>query len=275
MTTTLLTHEWLRTRSALGAFFGIVALVVVLGSLLGVTDWPLLAVLGYLLAGFGVFALVPATQLILAADYWRSGYGRTGYFTHSIPARGSTIYRAKLLWSVIASAAALVLTVLLGLVFWWAVARNTGVPAPSWSVVSDMLTAVSDALPAWLIVVGLVVGLAAVLLTPVYYYFSVSLGLEARFAGLGVGGPIVVFVVLYIVVQLLSLLGMVVLPFGIGPAGDQTVGFVSFNLVTEMSKGAQGNSDVLPIGFVVAMAALTVYCIWRTARSWNRHVSLS
>src|SRR5699024_35743 len=117
MTTTLLKHEWLRTRGTLGMLFGILALVVILGALLAATGWPLLSELGVLLAMLGLFVLVPAAQLLLTADYWRSGYGRTGYFTHSIPARGATIFRAKLAWAIIASFAALVLTVVLGLAF--------------------------------------------------------------------------------------------------------------------------------------------------------------
>lgn len=131
MTTTLLKHEWLRTRGTLGMLFGILALVVILGALLAATGWPLLSELGVLLAMLGLFVLVPATQLLLTADYWRSGYGRTGYFTHSIPARGATIFRAKLAWAIIASFAALVLTVVLGLAAWWAVSLQGQINTPS------------------------------------------------------------------------------------------------------------------------------------------------
>ena len=106
MTTTLLKHEWLRTRGALGMYFGITVLVGLLGSLLGASGWSVLSVLGLLLAFLAVLVLVPGVQLLLVADYWRSGYGRTGYFTQSIPVRGATIFRAKLLWAVLVSLAA-------------------------------------------------------------------------------------------------------------------------------------------------------------------------
>src|SRR5699024_4791778 len=108
-TTTLLKHEWLRTRGPLATLFGLIALVGVLGSLLGASGWPLSSALGLAAGMLAAVVAVPAVQLALAADYWRSGYGRTGYFTHSIPVRGARIFRAKLAWTMLASLAAIVL----------------------------------------------------------------------------------------------------------------------------------------------------------------------
>lgn len=270
-TTTLVTHEWLRTRGPLATLFGLIALVGVVGSLLGASGWPLLSPLGMALGFLAAVAAVPATQLVLAADYWRSGYGRTGYFTHSLPIRGARIYRVKLAWAMLASLAAIVLTVILALVAWWAFARISEAPGPSWAGLVDVWEAVTAAAPAWMIVAGVLVMLAWVLVWPVFYYFSVSIGHERRLAGLGAGGPIVVFVLVYIAMQALSLLGMAVLPFGVR-MGEE-VGLVSFNLVDELAAGAN-TGDVMPIGFIGAMVLLAGFCMWRTARSWNRKVSL-
>lgn len=276
MTTTLLKHEWIRTRGTLGTLFGIVALVGVLGSLLGITGWPLLSVLGSLLGFLAVFILVPATQLLLAADYWKSGYGRTGYFTHSIPVRGSTIYWAKLAWAMLASLAALVLTVVLGLVAWWAFAQQSGmINAPSFSAVGEWWQWITAVTPAWMIVAGALLMLASFLAWPIYYYFSVSIGHESRLSGLGAAAPVVVFVAVYIGIQILSLLAMVAIPVGIGMVDGDSLGFVSFNLVSELSVGANASDDVMPIGFLVSMGLILVFCLWRTARSWNHKVAMT
>lgn len=272
MTTTLLKHEWLRTRGALGMYFGITVLVGLLGSLLGASGWSVLSVLGLLLAFLAVFVLVPGVQLLLVADYWRSGYGRTGYFTQSIPVRGATIFRAKLLWAVLVSLAAVVLTVLLGWVVWWAVAINSGITSPSVAVIGDIMADLAEIAPAWMIVAGAVLMLASFLVWPIYYYFAVSVGHENRFAGMGAAGPIVVFVVLYVGMQLASLLGMVAIPLGIGMEGDR-LGLVSFNVLDEMTVGT-ANSEAMPIGFLATMGLILVFCAWRTVRSWNHKVAL-
>ena len=272
MTTTLLKHEWLRTRGVLGMFFGVVVLVGILGSLLAVTGWAVLSLLGLLLGVLAVLVIVPGVQLLLAADYWRSGYGRTGYFTQSIPVRGSTIFWAKLVWAVLVSLAAVVVTALLGWVVWWAVAVNSGVTSPSLAVIGDIMADLAEVAPVWMIVAGAVLVLASFLVWPIYYYFAVSVGHERRFAGMGAAGPILVFVVLYVCIQLLSLVGMAVIPFGLGVEGG-SVTVVPFNLVEEMSSGGAG-SEVMPLGFVVVLVVLAAFCLWRTARSWNHRVAL-
>lgn len=276
MMTTLLKHEWLRTRGMLGSLFGIVALLGVLGSLLGITGWPLLSTLGSLLGFLAVFILVPATQLLLAADYWKSGYGRTGYFTHSIPVRGSTIYWAKLVWAMLASLAALVLTVALGLVAWWEFAKQSGmINAPSFAAIGEWSRWITAVTPAWMIAAGAVIVLASFLVWPIYYYFSVSIGHESRLSGLGVAAPVVVFVGVYICIQILSLVAMVAIPVGVGMVDGDSLGFVSFNMMSELAAGANATNDVMPIGFLVSMGLILVFCLWRTARSWNHKVALT
>ena len=273
-TTTLLKHEWKRTRGPLATLFGLIALVGVLGSLLGASGWPLLSQLGLAGGMLAAVVAVPAVQLTLAADYWRTGYGRTGYFTHSIPVRASRIFWAKLAWAMLASLAAILLTVVLALLAWWANAQRSGSASPSWSMLTDAWSAVAAVTPAWMIVAGVVLLLASILVWPVYFYFSVSVGHERRLTGLGAGGPVVVFVVVYLATQALALLGMLVIPFGVGEADGETLGLVRFDLIGELAAGNTG-SEVMPIGFVVSLVALAAFCLWRTARSWNHRVALA
>lgn len=272
MTTTLLKHEWLRTRGVLGMFSGIVTLVVIAGALLS-TLGSVLAVLGLIVAILGLFILIPGTQLLLAADYWRSGYGRTGYFTQSIPVRGSTIFWAKLAWVMIASLAATVLTGVLGLFGWWMLSVRQTFDTPSPAVLGDVWATITDAAPLWMIVAGGLLVLASVLYWPIQYCFAISFGHERRLAGLGAAGPIVVYVALYVITQVAIFVGMVLIPLGVGAEGGRLT-LVSFNVLDEMSAGVGASGDVMPLGFIVMMLLLGVFCLWRTARSWNHKVAL-
>lgn len=273
MTTTLLKHEWLRTRGMLGSILGIVALVILLGAVLSMTGWALLATLGLGIAILAVLVLIPAVQLGLVVDYWRSGYGRTGYFTQTIPAQGSTIYWAKLLWAMIVSMGALVATLILGFLTWWAGSVQFGILSPTSGVIGEMWGAVTDVASPWMVAAGLLLLLAMFLVWPVYYYFAASVGSESRFAGLGVGGPIVVFVLLYIAMQIFSFLGLLLVPYGLDIT-DSELAIVPFNVLGEMSAGA-GPSNAMPLGYLVPLALVAVYCLWRTVHSWNHKVALS
>src|SRR5699024_5623773 len=88
MITALLTHEWRRTRSMVGAATGIALLVVAAAALLVAPGWPGLSLLGVLLGAAALGGYVPVLQVLLAVDYWRSSYGRIGYFTQTLPIRG-------------------------------------------------------------------------------------------------------------------------------------------------------------------------------------------
>lgn len=267
MTSTLLKHEWLRTRAPLGALFGIITLVVLLGCLL-LPLGSILATFGLIVAVGAAILLVPAAQFLLTADFWRSGFGRTGYFTQSLPVKGGTVFRAKLGWNVIASLAALVWAVVLGLLIrqvaeWTLEAAPPG-PRELWQQATGVM-------PVWMLVGAALLLLAYIGVWPIFYYFSVSIGHEKRLAGLGAGGPIVVFVGVYLVVQVVTFLGLLAIPFGIGMDGDR-LGVVPFHLLDEMTAGTS-SSDVMPFGVVVILVVAAV-CLWRTARSWNHRIAL-
>lgn len=274
MIPTLLKHEWLRTRGLLGTVLGLAAGATVLGALLSATGWPLLSTLGMLVGLIAVMAIIPVLQLALTADYWRSSYGRTGYFTHSLPVPGSKIYLAKLVWVVLVTLAALVVTALLFAIFWLGAAARVGMERNPLLLVQELWTSVSAVTPPWLIAIGAIAFLALCLIWPVYYFFAVSIGNESRLHRFGLGGPVVVFVGLYLVMQVALVLGMIVLPFGIGMQDGQ-LGLVSFSLIEEMHVGVGPGGDVMPLGFLPPLVLFAVLCLWRTVQSWNHRTALA
>lgn len=273
MTLTLLKHEWLRTRGMLGIMLALATLAVVLGSALTATGWPLLSMLG-LMAGLVVVAgLAPAMQLALAVDYWRSSYGRTGYFTHSLPIRGSRIYAAKLLWASTVTVVSLVLALGLAYLLWVGFALQTGAGMNPLVALGDLWATMRDVTPLWVPFAGAALLVALHLCYLVYFFFSASVGSERRLNQYGGAGPVLVFVGLYVALQVLAVVGMLVLPFGIGVAGDQ-LGLVPFNMITEM-QAATPTDDVMPLGFLPPLGLAAAVCLWRTARSWDRKASLA
>ena len=183
MTTTLLAHEFRRTGGTVASVLGGAALVVLVGSLLALTDWPLLATLG-VVAGFAAVAvLLPILCLALGIEYWRSAYGRSGYLTHSLPVAGSRIYAVRLLHGLIVS---VVGTVVAGLLLLPLLAASVAHEAPTGtSALSYVLDTGRQGLSAAnpLVVVAVVV---AVVLAAwgglVCFYFAASIGSGPRLA---------------------------------------------------------------------------------------------
>ncbi|MEO7589513.1 MAG: hypothetical protein ABIS84_15950 [Arachnia sp.] len=272
MVSTLITHEYLRTRGWLAVVFGIATLVTVVGTLMAYTPWSFFQVLGFILSFVAVVAFLFVVQLGLALDYWRSSYSRTGYFTQSLPVKGSTVYGAKFLWGTIVTVVALIWNVVLAVpvIFGGAEAMGDGI---TWSALMRDLGVMWGAAPLWtwallvVLFIGLTVGGIA------QYYFAASIGSESRLNRLGIGGPIIVWFVLYLAMQVLLLVGIVAIPFGLGQGADGNLSVIPANFLTSLMRN--DNPDIMPLGFLPVLFLVSAVLIWRTVVSWNKKVSLA
>lgn len=275
MTAVLLKHEVIRTRGFLLTIAGAGIGLAVVGSLMALTGWPVLSQLGTVLGFIGAFGLLPAMQLALAIDYWRSGYGRIGYFTQTLPVRGARIYASKLAWAGIVVLLGILATVAIWFLVMVASAQSLFglTPAALLTQVGDVLAAAYAASP-WLVAVA-----APLLLVLLYAYNTVmyccaaSLGSERWLQRLGWGGPVLVWFGLYAAVQLVMLVLILAIPFGLGVDAAGDFGIVPADLLGAMLTGTE--LELMPIGFVPALIVVIPLMIWRTAHSWNHRVSLA
>lgn len=275
MTGTLLKHEAIRTRGFLLVILAAAVALSLVGSALALTGWPVLSVFGTVLALIGTFGLVPATQFAAAVDYWRTSYGRIGYFTQTLPARGARIYWAKLAWAAIVLLAGLVLTAALWLLATVASAESLfgmppGVLLP---MIGDVLAAAFAASP-WLVALGVpVIAVVMYGFNTAMLFAAASIGSERWLQRLGWGGPVVVWFGLYTVMQLVMFVAILSIPLGLGVDAAGGFGVVPADLLTAMVEDT--DLGVMPIGFVFAMALAIPVLLWRTAHSWNHKVSLA
>ncbi|MDN5763525.1 MAG: hypothetical protein L0H41_14580 [Microlunatus sp.] len=272
MVGTLIKHEFLRTRRWLGVVFGIVTLVTLVGALTAWTGWPLISQLGVGLSFIGVGAFLMIVQVGLAWDYWRSSYSKTGYFTQSLPVKGATIYWSKLLWGCAVTMAAIVWNLVLALVAYLGTAGSLGVADPLRQLRETLGLIFDVASP--LTVLGIAVGIVILFLGGLaQYYFAASIGSESRMNRLGIGGPVLVWLGLYMVMQVLLFLGIIAVPVALGIGPDGGLAVVSMNFLEAMVHNQ--NADAMPLGFVPVLPLVTAALIWRTVVSWNAKVSLA
>ncbi len=272
MVGTLITHEYLRTRSWLAVVFGVATLLTVMGTLMAYTPWAFIQILGFVLSFVAVAAFLFVVQLGLAYDYWRSSYSKTGYFTQSLPVKGSTVYGAKLLWGSIVTMVALIWNMVMAVpvVFGGAQALGEGT---TWAELMRGLGAMWEAAPLWWWVVIAVLCVALAVSGLAQYYFAASMGSEARMNRLGIGGPIIVWFLLYVVMQILLVVGIVAVPLGLGEGTDGNLAVMSANFLEMMM--VNESPDILPLGFFPVLIIVSAVLIWRTVVSWNRKVSLA
>lgn len=226
-------------------------------------------------SGFGFVAAIAASILLvigiplhLLQRYYATMYGRQGYLTHAIPVKHTTLYAAKFSWALIVWFTAVVLAIGLGLLTFVSQAVATGGTAQDvWRSLDEAFAAA----PAARVV--MVVWLGIVLLANIAQFgWIVTFGMEERFRSLGLGGPVVMWFVSYLVLQALSMAAIVLIPIGVTSDLGQLV-FASF--LPELASSLQGGEpSFIPIGWLVVLPlVLPVFVVW-TLRSLRDHTSL-
>ncbi|UNK70843.1 hypothetical protein [Microbacterium sp. H1-D42] len=267
----LFAQELRSTRKNLLVTVGVLLLIAAVALTLVALRVPVLGTLGL---GFGIVIIVLITPIVLgllAENYWRSMYGREGYFTMTIPVRGRTLFLTKVLYGVIISLLALVVTAvgLLGAASALALSQRQD-PA---IFIRDGLAAIEPWM-AWLGVLAIILQLAYLVIVGAAI---MTIGAEGRYNHLGFGAPVIGAVILYVVMQVVTFIGILFIPFGIrltGPDAGELVpqGMLDGVLAAIDDPGAQ--PEVLGLGFVVTTIVVMALLAWWGARSVERRTSL-
>ena len=277
MMSKLVHHEFLTTRKALGTITGWLLLVGVMSLVPVAIPLPYINNVGFLLTLVSFAGIAPVLLTYLIYHYWQTMYGRRGYFTMTLPVRGRAIYWAKSLYILIVVAMGIAVTVMGAWLL--TIAMDIGARislGTTWDQLGhSLLGAFGDA--AWPI-------LLIVLVQVVAYIFAIpamiSVSAQARFNHLGVGAPIIGGVLLYLTIQLTSLLAMMFFPLGIvlvGPDSGSIVAQGMWAEVVELVQNPAAQSDVpqiLGLGMLVSAAIVTVIVVWWGIRSIERRTSL-
>lgn len=269
MFTKLLAYE-IRSRAvadgrSFGAFIVTIAVAsgIVAAGLPGISGST--AVLAYALC-----ALTPVACAIAAmADYWKTLYGQRGYFTMSLPVSGKVIFWAKNTRIMIECLLALALAVGGIIAVASAAAWSDGISLAEYTAGPRSLVA---GVPTSTVVIMIVVQVLLSLSWLVQGSAVMSIGAEGRFNHMGFGAPIIGFVLLYIVNQVLSAVGTFFLPLSVTTDGHFSTEIMWTSYRATM--GTEGQPNVIGIGsyFLVPLFAL-VMGLW-ASRSIEKHTSL-
>ena len=269
MFTKLLAYE-IRSRfrtdaRSFGAFIAVIAVAagIVAAGLPGISGST--AVLAYALC-----ALTPVACAIAAlADYWKTLYGQRGYFTMSLPVSGKVIFWAKNTRIAIECLLALALAVCGIIAVASAAAWSDGISLAEYTAGPRSVVA---GMPTSTVVIMIVVQVLVSLSWLVQGSAVMSIGAEGRFNHMGFGAPIIGFVLLYIVNQVLSTVGTFFLPLSVTTDGHFSTEIMWTSYLATM--GTEGHPNVIGIGsYVLVPLFALVMGLW-ASRSIEKHTSL-
>ena len=248
-----------------GAFIVTIAVAsgIVAAGLPGISGFT--AVLAYALC-----SLTPVACAIAAmADYWKTLYGQRGYFMMSLPVSGTTIFWAKTTRMVIECLLALALAVGGIIAVASAAAWSDGISLAEYTAGPRSLVAgVPTSTVAIMIVAQVLVSLSWL----VQGSAVMSIGAEGRFNHMGFGAPIIGFVLLYIVNQVLSTVGTFFLPLSVTTDGHFSTEIMWTSYRATM--GTDGQPNVIGIGsYVLVPLFALILGLW-ASRSIEKHTSL-
>ena len=269
MFTKLLAYE-IRSRyradaRSFGAFIAVIAVAagIVAAGLPGISGST--AFLAYALC-----ALTPVACAIAAlADYWKTLYGQRGYFTMSLPVSGKVIFWAKNTRIAIECLLALALAVGGILAVASAAAWSDGISLAEYTAGPRSIVA---GIPTSTVVLMIAAQLILAMSWLVQGSAVMSIGAEGRFNHMGFGAPIIGFVLVYVVNQVLSTVGTFFLPLSVTTDGHFSTEIMWTSYLATM--GTEGHPNVIGIGsYVLVPLFALVLGVW-ASRSIERHTSL-
>jgi hypothetical protein len=105
------------------------------------------------------------------------------------------------------------------------------------------------------------------------YNFAATTCSEARLNRLGIAGPVLVWFGLYLLLQVLLVVGIVAEPLAWGVCPEGGLAMVSINFLDVIV--TDQDAVAMPLGFLPVLLLATAVLIWRTVASWNTKISLA
>ncbi|MDI9471161.1 MAG: hypothetical protein QM296_13315 [Bacillota bacterium] len=285
----VLKYEFAAWRRSYARFLIVIGLVFTLGCVVVALRMPIVSELALALPILAIMALPISQFVLVVVSYYRSLYGPRGYLTHTLPVPAGTLYAGKL----VASMAALVVSgaLMLAAIVLTTVALDLSARTAPFSTLRDALGALGrvPGLGLWIAGLGLLM-LLSLFFNIISIFCAISTGSEARWQGLGIGGPVLVYVLIYVAGQLLTLGLMLTLPLGLqidmtpvalaesgGPLSMPGLGIVSGNMLMAFWDAIREPNPLVAtvgLGSFLAGPVLTAVCAWRTVRSIRCRTSL-
>jgi|GEM_PF-5232111 len=277
MLTTLLSQELRTNWRRILAIVVVMSVVGLSAAAASLADTPIVEteLMGIALASF--LSIPVFIFLLLLIEYWRSLYGKSGYFTFMIPVRGRAIFAAKLLFMILTTVVGTILAIAGCFLTAWMNSQKTS------SVNGELLDLVLDALTVlgpWLWVV-IPAGIIAVIALIVGLVASLSISSQSRWNHLGLGAPVIGSVLFFFSVTVTAGFMSWVVPLRLHYDHEallqrwQHRGWLYHEIMGDLEYAtARSNFGLIDFGPILAVVILAGLLGWWAVRSIEDHTSV-
>ena len=276
MITKIMKHDFLALRKPLGITAALAVSTTLLAAITMVILRNALALFLVTLVFPGLIAAYLVYSIILLVHYYRSMYGKTGYFTMSIPARPAELFWAKSLFNL--SALCLFALLFFGGGLLLLIAAIWGDPDATVADLKSFFTTKEVWQVAFLVLTAL---LLSSISSVFFFQFVVTAGNGRPFLDRfgKIGGPILVAVLLYVGIQIISFLLLLVPGQMIFFAPNSP--FISFDWGSPLFDQVLPSNDaqivepaVISIWWLLVTTVLTIVAGYLTAKPLKKGTSL-
>lgn len=219
---------------------------------------------------YALCALTPVACAIAGlSDYWKTLYGQRGYFTMSLPVSGKVIFWAKNTRIMIECLLALALAVGGIIAVASAAAWSDGITLAEYTAGPRSLAA---GVPTSTVVIMIVAQVILSMSWIVQGCAVMSIGAQGRFNHLGFGAPIIGFVLVYVVDQVLTAVGTFFIPLSVTTGGHFSTEIMWTSYRATM--GTDGQPNVIGIGSYVLVPLFALFLAMWASRSIEKQTSL-
>lgn len=276
----LLKHEFRATRRIVPFIWLAVLVMASINLISGQIGIKWLSNTSMVLLVLLAIAQVVITYAVVITRYYRSLYTDEGYLTHTLPARAGNILGSKVLtsyvWIMLSIVAAAV--VFLVVLFFFARANDSSISVLYNDIKSIIGFETQDVVIA--LILGIIFVSYSILLQLAQFFFAMSFGSLARFQKLSIAAPIICYLVLNFILEMLMMFAMAFIPLGleIQLTGDELPVQGSLRLVSKgmifMHQNPDTQNVVLGLGGIVLSVFVMAALYWGTHYLIKKKTSL-
>lgn len=268
----LVKHEFRATRRII-PFIYLATVAMMLINLLVreiAADW-LSGILMVMLFALGLTAML-MTYVIIFFRYYKNLYNSEGYLMNTLPVQPRQLLTSKILVSFVWLLLSYLLMAFVVVTVVLIVAGESQSNLSLFQIIDQIIAGSGLQRSSFFLVAGLLLSylVLATLYLLAQVFFAISLGNVSRFQSMGIGAPILFYLGIYLVCQLLGLALMLLIPVGL--TVDQGV----LRVVGESMLSTIQNPErpVIGLGMLLLVVGATLGLFAGCARLLKNHVSL-
>lgn len=281
----LVKHEFRATRRVIPFVFMLTVFIALMMTLSVALNLEAVVGITMGLLIIMIIAEVIITYVLIVWRYYKTMCGNEAYLSYTLPVKPQMLMWSKFLvsfvWAAISYLVFAVCMIPLIIIF----AKGTGTTTAD---IFDQMKVFWEMIGLRgheAAVIGTMIGLfvLSILFGLTQIFFSVSLGSTSKLHKYGIGGPILVYVILYFVLQIVSLIAMTLIPLAVEmkatEAGELSFRVVSRNMLqwfieTIRNAESASNAGLVGIGSYLVIPIIAAVLLFATSKIVDRHTSV-